>query len=107
MALSSPPTQPGLARRIWRLPFRKKLRLVVGLLKDGRVPWLAKALVPALVLYLAMPLDLIPDFIPVLGQLDDLLIAVGVLWLALRLTPRGVVEEHVRRLEEMATPHAT
>lgn len=82
-------------KRVMRLPLRAKGRLAVHLLTDPRVPWYAKALLPGLLLYLAMPLDLIPDFIPILGQLDDLLvIAVGG-WLFLRLCPKGVIEDHL------------
>jgi uncharacterized membrane protein YkvA (DUF1232 family) len=53
----------------------------------------------ALVLYLAMPLDLIPDFIPVIGHLDDLLIVLIGAGLLLRSIPRYVIEEHVSRYE--------
>jgi uncharacterized membrane protein YkvA (DUF1232 family) len=88
-----------LVRRVGRLPLRRKLALASRLLRDGRVPIALRLLPPALVLYLALPLDIVPDFIPVLGQLDDVLVfavAVGVL---LRFTPREVVEAHVVALE--------
>jgi len=98
-----------LLRRIRALPWRHKLRLAARLSRDGRVSWGTKALIPALAAYLAMPLDLIPDFIPVLGQLDDLLIVAAGLWLLLRLIPLSVVEEHLQALEEAqalsAGPH--
>ena len=48
-----------------------------------------------LFLYLAIPFDLVPDFIPVLGQLDDVLIVAAVAWLVLRLTPSEVLREHL------------
>jgi uncharacterized membrane protein YkvA (DUF1232 family) len=63
------------------------------------VPWWAKALLPALALYLAMPFDLIPDFIPVVGYLDDLLLLLLVASLLRRAIPRPVIEENVRALE--------
>ncbi|HEY8491351.1 MAG TPA: YkvA family protein [Dehalococcoidia bacterium] len=95
----------SLARRIWRLPFRGKLRLAGALLRDPRVPRTAKAAVPLTVLYLAVPVDLVPDFIPVLGQLDDVLVAAGALWLLRRLASPELMEEHVARLEQQTAAH--
>jgi uncharacterized membrane protein YkvA (DUF1232 family) len=91
-----------LARRVAALPLRRKARLAWRLLADRRVPLLARAVLPAVVLYLAMPLDLIPDFIPVVGYLDDLLVILGAAWLFLRLVPAAVLEEHVAALEAEA-----
>ena len=70
------------------------VRLVGRLLKDTRVPTYLKVLPFAPILYFLFPLDLIPDLIPVIGQMDDL----GVLMLALQafvvLVPQYVVDEH-------------
>ena len=88
-----------LVRRAAALPLRRKLRLARALLADRRVPLLARLILPVLVLYLAMPLDLIPDFIPVLGYLDDVLIVLAAAWLFLRLVPAGLLEGHVAALE--------
>jgi uncharacterized membrane protein YkvA (DUF1232 family) len=88
-----------LVGRAAALPFRSQLRLAGGLLTDRRVPLRARVILPILVLYLAMPLDLVPDFIPVLGYLDDLLIILAAAWLFLRLVPTGVLEAHVAALE--------
>ncbi len=51
------------------------VRMIAQLLKDGEVPTRAKLVLAAVALYLASPVDLLPDFIPVLGYLDDLLLA--------------------------------
>jgi uncharacterized membrane protein YkvA (DUF1232 family) len=60
--------------------------------RDPRTPWYAKVLVAAIVAYALSPIDLIPDFIPVFGQLDDLvLLPIGIA-LAIRLVPRVVLE---------------
>jgi len=89
----------GLARRIWGLPLGDKLRLVGDLLWDRRVPLTAKLVVLVTVVYLLQPFDLVPDFIPLLGQLDDLL-AIGIATvLVLQITPKWVVAEHVAALE--------
>jgi uncharacterized membrane protein YkvA (DUF1232 family) len=68
------------------------LVLLKRLLADPRVPRRRKALLVLLVAYLAMPVDLVPDFIPVAGQLDDALVAA----LALRAILRGSGPELVR-----------
>jgi uncharacterized membrane protein YkvA (DUF1232 family) len=59
--------------------------------RDPRVPWYAKAVAIAVAAYALSPIDLIPDFIPVIGYLDDLLLA-GI-WLAVSLIPDDVMWE--------------
>jgi uncharacterized membrane protein YkvA (DUF1232 family) len=61
--------------------------------RDPRTPWYAKALVFFVVAHTFSPIDLIPDFIPVLGYLDDLIITPGGLWLAVRLIPPEVLAD--------------
>jgi uncharacterized membrane protein YkvA (DUF1232 family) len=62
--------------------------------KDPRVPWYAKGLAACVLAYLLSPIDLIPDFIPVLGYLDDLVIIPAGLLLVIRLIPPEVIAEH-------------
>jgi uncharacterized membrane protein YkvA (DUF1232 family) len=62
--------------------------------KDPRVPWYAKALAACVLAYLFSPIDLIPDFIPVVGYLDDLIIVPLGLLLVIRLIPHEVMAEH-------------
>lgn len=88
-----------LSKRIMALPIRVKLSLLWRMSRDPDVPVAAKSVLPVLVAYLAMPFDLVPDFIPVLGQLDDLLVVAAGLGLFLWLTPRPVIEQHLRALE--------
>ncbi len=57
------------------------------------MPRRAKAALGLLVLYLALPFDLVPDFIPVAGQLDDALLVAAVIAYVVRRTGRGLVEE--------------
>ena len=61
--------------------------------RDPRVPWYAKLLAAAVVAYALSPIDLIPDFVPVLGYLDDLIIVPLGIALVLRLVPPDVLEE--------------
>ncbi len=93
------PEERALVRRIVRLPVRDKLRLALALARDSRIPLVVRAIPPGLILYLATPIDLIPDFIPVIGHLDDMVILIVGVGLLLRFTPRDVLEDHVTRLE--------
>jgi len=61
--------------------------------RDPRVPWYAKVIAAAITAYAFSPIDLIPDFIPVVGYLDDLLIVPLGVFLALRLIPPQVLKE--------------
>ncbi len=70
------------------------LVLVGRLIRDERVPRRRKLLLAALVGYLALPFDLVPDFIPVVGQLDDVLIVALVLRHFLRSGGEQLVREH-------------
>jgi uncharacterized membrane protein YkvA (DUF1232 family) len=62
-------------------------------LRHPRTPLFAKILLGLAVAYLLLPFDLIPDFIPVVGQLDDVLIVPGLIYLALKMIPDDVVAE--------------
>lgn len=89
----------ALARRVAALPARQKAAFAGSLFGDPRLPPYTRVGLALLVAYLALPIDLIPDFIPVLGQVDDILmLAVGGL-LLVRSVPRAVIEEHLSRLE--------
>lgn len=69
--------------------------------RDPRTPWLAKLLIVLVVAYALSPIDLVPDFIPVLGYLDDLvLVPLGVM-LAIRLVPPEVLADCRGRAGEM------
>jgi uncharacterized membrane protein YkvA (DUF1232 family) len=63
------------------------------LLRDDRVPRRAKVVLGLLVLYLLMPLDLVPDFIPVAGQLDDAILVAAAIAYVARSAGRDVIEE--------------
>jgi uncharacterized membrane protein YkvA (DUF1232 family) len=93
-----------LMERVGRLSFRDKVQLAGEVMRDGRIPAGVRLVVPALVLYLCLPIDLVPDFIPILGQVDDIvMIVVGVSMLT-RYAPRGLIEEHLGRLEPASPP---
>ena len=64
----------------------------------GRVSALPKALLILIGLYLFSPIDVVPDFIPVIGAVDDVAVGLGGLWLFVQLCPPPVVREHVWRI---------
>ncbi|CDX16174.1 conserved hypothetical protein [Mesorhizobium plurifarium] len=75
---------------------RKIRRDVVALwiaARDPRVPWYAKATAGAVAAYALSPVDLIPDFIPIIGYLDDLLIVPVGIMLAVKLVPADLMQE--------------
>lgn len=61
-------------------------------LKHPQTPWLAKFFLGMAVGYLLLPFDLIPDFIPFFGQLDDVIIIPILLYIALLFIPKGVIQ---------------
>ena len=85
----------GLGARLERVArnFKRELTVYRLVLADPRTPLPAKIMLGAAIGYLLLPFDLIPDFIPVLGQLDDLLIVPGLVLLALRLIPKEIIAE--------------
>lgn len=68
--------------------------------KHPRTPWTAKALAVFVVAYALSPIDLVPDFIPVLGYLDDVLLLPVLMWLTLRLIPADVLADCRAQAEE-------
>ena len=63
-------------------------------MQDERVPLMAKILLWLAIGYLLLPFDIIPDFIPVLGQLDDIIIVPALIYFALKLLPDGIIDEY-------------
>jgi uncharacterized membrane protein YkvA (DUF1232 family) len=88
-------TLAAIAKRL-----KSELVLYREILRHPQTPWLAKALLWLAVAYLMLPFDLIPDFLPLIGQLDDLIIVPGLIYLAIKMIPDAVVSECKARLEE-------
>lgn len=70
--------------------------------RDPRVPWFAKILAIAVAAYALSPIDLIPDFVPILGYLDDLIIVPLGIWLVVALVPNEVMAEYRIKAREAA-----
>jgi uncharacterized membrane protein YkvA (DUF1232 family) len=88
-------TRPGLTARArgWARRIKRDTYALYLAVRDPRTPWYAKVVAACVVAYAFSPIDLIPDFIPVLGYLDDVLIVPLGILLALRLIPPHVMAE--------------
>lgn len=87
---------------IWT-KFRKELMLAWTILRDVRTPASAKLATIAAVLYVISPIDLVPDFIPILGWLDDGLIAILLLKWAQKLLPSDLLASLKAKLDQRGT----
>ena len=88
--------------RKWARGLRQQTLVVYHAARDPRTPWYVRALAFAVAAYALSPIDLVPDFIPVLGYLDDLVIVPLGLMLVLRLAPREVLAASRIKAQEMA-----
>ncbi len=97
--MSFDPNSPHTQRVNLIVAMVNRLRLVYRLLRDPRVPLFTKVIPFASLVYVILPVDFVPDVIPVLGQLDDL----GVVLLAIEtfifMAPQNVVQEHRNAIE--------
>jgi len=87
--------------KLWARNLRRDVIALWLAARDPRVLWYAKALSAAVAAYALSPIDLIPDFIPILGYLDDLLIVPVGIWVAVKLIPEPILAElRVKALEQ-------
>jgi uncharacterized membrane protein YkvA (DUF1232 family) len=87
--------------KAWARNLRRDSHAIYLASRDPRVPWYAKALAIAVAAYALSPIDLIPDFIPVVGYLDDLVIVPLGIWLVVSLIPEDVMAECRARADEI------
>ena len=80
--------------RHWARTVKRDVLMLSLAARDPRVPWYAKVVAACVAAYAFSPIDLIPDFIPVLGYLDDVIIVPLGILLAIRLIPPALLEEH-------------
>jgi membrane protein DedA with SNARE-associated domain/uncharacterized membrane protein YkvA (DUF1232 family) len=92
----------GARVRGWAGNLRRDVHAVYLASRDPRMPWYAKALALLIAAYAVSPVDLIPDFIPVLGHLDDVILVPLGIGLLLRLIPSDLLEEHRRQAKASA-----
>ncbi|MGE7767141.1 YkvA family protein [Peribacillus sp. NPDC096540] len=85
----------------WARKLKRQIFILYFACKDERVPWYSKVFTACVVAYAFSPIDLIPDFIPILGYLDDvILVPIGVV-IALKMIPKSVLTNCEVKAEEM------
>lgn len=85
--------------RAWARRIKRDVMTLWFARSNPATPWTAKALGALVVAYALSPIDLIPDVIPVLGYLDDVVLLPLLIWLAVRLLPAGVLAESRQRAQ--------
>jgi len=103
--------QPGNHNRVKQLErwkqraaqLKQEVHALALACKDSRVPWYAKLLAACILAYALSPIDLIPDFIPVLGYLDDLILIPLGIYLLLKIIPDEVIVECRQKARLAAT----
>lgn len=78
---------------------KQELAVYRLVLKHPKTPWLAKLFLGLAVAYLLLPFDLIPDFIPVLGQLDEVVIIPILVYIALLFIPKTIIQDCRKQVE--------
>ncbi len=94
-AVSSPScvTQAYTSVKKWAKTLKREIIVLNHAYHDPRCPTLAKVIAVGTIAYALSPIDLIPDFIPILGQLDDLLIVPAGIMLSIKLIPKEVMDD--------------
>lgn len=87
-------TKPTSKAKQWARTIKRDVHAVWLAARDPRTPWFAKALALVVAAYAISPIDLIPDFIPVFGYLDDIIIVPLGIMLVTKLIPPEVLSEH-------------
>lgn len=98
----APRGAPHARLRQWARTVKRDVLAIYFAARDPRVPWYAKALALVVAGYALSPIDLIPDFIPVLGYLDDVILVPAGILLVRRLIPDQILAEHRARADRAA-----
>lgn len=86
--------------KAWAKNLKKQTFVLYFAYKDDRVPWYAKIFTACVVAYAFSPIDLIPDFIPILSYLDDIILVPLGIMLALKMIPKNVIIDCQIKAEE-------
>jgi uncharacterized membrane protein YkvA (DUF1232 family) len=89
--------------KAWAKRIKRQLFMLYFAYKDVRVTWYAKLFAACVVAYAFSPIDLIPDFIPILGYLDDVILVPLGIMAALKMIPKAVLSDCEAKAEELMT----
>lgn len=92
----------GFSVKEWARATKRDKLAAYFAVRDSRTPWYAKAVGLGVVAYALSPIDLIPDFIPIVGYLDDAVLVPLGLWIVIRLIPKPIMDECRARAETMS-----
>jgi uncharacterized membrane protein YkvA (DUF1232 family) len=87
--------------KAWAKNLKRQIFILYFAYRDERVPWYAKVFTACVVAYAFSPIDLIPDFIPILGYLDDVIIIPLGIMFALKMIPKSVISDCEVKAEVM------
>jgi uncharacterized membrane protein YkvA (DUF1232 family) len=90
----------------WAHALKRDIEALWIAARDPRVPWYAKTLAAMVAAYALSPIDLVPDFIPIVGYLDDLIIVPLGIWLAIRMIPPALLAEFRARADGQTRPRS-
>jgi uncharacterized membrane protein YkvA (DUF1232 family) len=94
---------PSLERwKTWARAFKREILVMYAALRDPRTPWYARVAASCVVAYAMSPIDLIPDLIPVLGYLDELVLLPLAVWFVRRLIPSVVLADSRAKVDAAA-----
>lgn len=88
----------------WTRQIKRHIYALTIAYRDERVPKRSKLLLGLVIAYVLSPIDLIPDFIPILGYLDDLVLVPLLVYLAVRMIPKTVWQECVSQADAQSQP---
>ena len=91
--------------KTWAAALRREALVLWFASRDPRTPWHARWLAVFIVAYALSPIDLIPDFIPIIGYLDEVILLPGAIWLVLKLMPLEVLLDSRARAQVWLESH--
>jgi len=86
-------------RRLWHI-LRREFRLYFKLFRDPRTPIISKIIMIGTLIYLISPIDIIPDFIPFMGLVDELIVIPLLFYFALKFIPKDVIDDNRRKISK-------